>query len=172
MDITGAQWHEGEDQMHKILHVPPQGNPTRPGLSPHAQRLLHLSSLLAVGLVDDQGRPWTTVLGGEPGFARSLGQSIVGVRVLADAKYDPVIEALSVKNRAIEGVSDQAKATDFAALGLHLASRDRVKLHGKIVASDIADGDDHVAQVQAAFLVTGSLGTSLRCSIHMENEPP
>jgi len=59
--------------MHSLLHVPNSDNPTTPGMSPHATLLLHISTSLAIGTLDDDGRPWTTLFGGEPGFARSLG---------------------------------------------------------------------------------------------------
>ena len=72
-------FHEGEQKIQRLLHVPIQDNPTFPGLGPDAIRLLHFSSLIAVGTIDSEGRPWTTLLGGEPGFARSLGQSIIGI---------------------------------------------------------------------------------------------
>ena len=174
MNVVRAEWHDGEDQMHKLLHVPDMGNPTKPGLSPHAQRLLHLSSLLAIGIIDDQGQPWTTILAGEPGFAKSLGQSVVGARALADIKYDPVIQALFPKGEAAGVADDQVKATDFAALGIHLASRDRIKLHGKVVAGGIGNSDTasrtssvDISQVQIAFLVTGSLGISVVSPVSM-----
>lgn len=50
-------WHEGEQQMHHMLHVPARENPTSQGLTPHGVRILHMSSLLALATLDDQGRP-------------------------------------------------------------------------------------------------------------------
>ena len=139
METAPTDWNDGEHQMHKLLHVPYQDNPTRPGLSAHAQRLLHLSSLLAVGVVDNDGRPWTTVLGGEPGFARSIGQSIIGVKGIADHKHDPVVQAL-LQGEKQKTLNDGSKAAkDFSALGLHLATRDRVKLQGKVLGTGVVE---------------------------------
>ena len=145
--------------MHKLLHVPHMHNPTSPGLSPHSQRMLHISSLLAIGVVDDQGRPWTNVLGGEPGFARSFGQSIVGVQSLADLRHDPVMSILfSTKQEDVQG----RQVRDFSALGIHLATRDRVKLQGKVLAAGSKGGDqtsEHaVGETQIALSITGSIG--------------
>ena len=50
-------WHEGEDQMHQMLHVPARENPTSQGLTPTGVRILHMSPLLALGTLDDRGRP-------------------------------------------------------------------------------------------------------------------
>ncbi|KAG8532729.1 uncharacterized protein KY384_002606 [Bacidia gigantensis] len=158
-------WHGGEALMQKKLHVPFQYNPTSHGLSPHSQRLLHGSSLLAIGALDDQGQLWTTVLAGKQGFARSLGQSIVGVKALADVKYDPVVDALFGKDKFEGAASDQVQGKDFAALGIHLATRDRVKLQGQMIGTAIGGSDasgnktaKEIAEIQLALAITGSLG--------------
>lgn len=164
MNLQVTEWHDGEDEMHKLMNVPFRGNPTKPGLSAHAQRLLHLSSLLVIGTVDDEGRPWTTVLGGEQGFARSLGQSIVGVKALADASHDPVLRTLLAQPR-VSTPGEYETARDFSALGIHLASRDRVKLQGRLLGgsrvgneSSLNTSQDEATEVQMALAIEGSLG--------------
>lgn len=164
MNLQLAEWHDGEDEMHKLMNVPDYGNPTSPGLSAHAQRLLHLSSLLAIGTVDDEGRPWTTLLGGEQGFARSLGQSIVGVKALADPSCDPVLRTLLEQHR-VSTASEYKTAREFSALGIHLASRDRVKVQGRLLGgsrigndSSLNTSQDEATQVQMALAIEGSLG--------------
>ena len=151
--------------MHKLLQVPDQYNPTSPGLSPHAQRLLHLSSLFALGVVDDEGRPWTTLFGGEQGFARSIDHSIIGMAALSNVRYDPVVQTI------LDGsIGDPRTARDFSALGVHLASRDRVKLQGKVLGAGVTDSaeDDNPDQpafgeVQLALAILGSLGRLKTC---------
>ena len=153
--------------MRSLLSVPDGYNPTSPGLSPHAKRLLHLSSLLAIGALDAEGRPWTTLLGGEPGFARSLGQSIIGVKTSADRKFDPVIGLLLGDKQDGEVHEEKGGGRVISALGIHLATRDRVKLSGKMVAGALghygsgseADGDESgAAEVQLVFNIHQSLG--------------
>ncbi|KAL6714480.1 hypothetical protein ACLMJK_007904 [Lecanora helva] len=155
-------WHEGEEKVQSLLHVPPVYNPTQPGLSQHAARLLNLSSMLALGTLDDDGWPWTTLLGGEPGFVRSMGQSIVGLKALVGRKFDPVVNLLLDKNQDLE-VRDVVKSRrPISALGIHLASRDRVKLAGELMAGALGDkiGDEQngVEEIQAVFAVHRSLG--------------
>ena len=163
-----STFHEGEQQVQSLLHVPFEGdNPTRPGLSPHATRLLHLSSILALGTLDDNGRPWTTLLGGEPGFARSLGQSIVGVKTLVGGKCDPVIHTL-LGNSQDEEVQEVGRGKrQISILGIHLATRDRVKLNGEMIAGSFGDlgsrnekDDGAAAEIQVVFAIHGSLGMS------------
>ncbi|KAL2044923.1 hypothetical protein N7G274_002698 [Stereocaulon virgatum] len=158
-------FHKGEQTIQRLLHVPSQDNPTSPGLSPHATRLLHLSSLIAIGTTDNEGRPWTTLLGGEPGFARSLGQSMIGVKTVVDRKHDPVIDIL-VGGQKDGEVRDVGKGGRLvSALGIHLATRNRIKLWGRMVAGALGhhgleaeEKDDGTAEVQLVFAIQQSLG--------------
>lgn len=132
---SNVSWHEGEREMQSLLHVPEQENPTSCGLAPYAIRILHRSHLLAIGILDDDGRPWTTLLGGQPGFARYLGQSsIVGVDTVADRKFDPVLSILTGDQHVGEVTRDGSDSRIMAGLAVRLDSRDRVKLSGRIVA--------------------------------------
>ncbi|KAL9012916.1 MAG: hypothetical protein Q9173_002357 [Seirophora scorigena] len=143
-------WHQGEDAMHRMLHVPDQENPTNPFLTPYAARSLQSSPLLALGTLDDTGRPWTTLLGGEAGFARPLAQSIIGIRTLVDPVHDPVIASLLGRGHQDNSVDPSTKNRAVSALAIDLATRSRYKLAGKMVAGDLdhsAKDSDH-GQVQ------------------------
>lgn len=151
--------------MRSLLRVPDGDNPTSPGLSPYARRVLHISSLLAIGTLDAEGRPWTTLLGGEPGFARSLGQSIIVVKTLVDRKFDPVIGILLGDKKDGEVHEEKGDGRLVSALGIHLATRGRVKLSGKMVTGALryhtreADADESgAAEVQLVFAIQQSLG--------------
>ena len=160
-------WHEGEQQMHHLLHVPAIGNPTSQGLTHHGLRMLHISSLLALGTLDGQGRPWTTLLGGEPGFARSVGRSIFGVKTLVDSSYDPVVQLLLGGQGSGEIKHDQANGRPLSGLAINLVTRDRVKLAGSILVSSLrqleadAEHTGRVSELQFAIKVEQSLCTDL-----------
>ena len=165
MTVLPTEWHEGEKQVQELLHVPYLNCPTKPGLGGFSAHYLLPSSLLAVGIEDNEGRLWTTVLGGEPGFIKSLGQSVISVTALADHKHDPVIQILlqEGQNQAVERLSKDRR--DFSALGIHLATRDRVKLLGKVLAAteleygNQVQGDEGAtAPLQLVLGITGSLG--------------
>ncbi|KAL8889770.1 MAG: hypothetical protein Q9215_003012 [Flavoplaca cf. flavocitrina] len=156
------EWHHGEASIQKMLHVPYQDNPTSPFLSPHAALLLPHVSLLALGTLDDAGRPWTTLLGGAPGFIRSVGQSIVAIKTPVDPLYDPVINILLNGKDQGENV-DQGKTTRIVSgLGIHLATRSRVKLAGKLVAGALdrisMQNCGEMAEAQLVIKVEQSLG--------------
>jgi MOSC domain-containing protein YiiM/predicted pyridoxine 5'-phosphate oxidase superfamily flavin-nucleotide-binding protein len=77
--------------------------------------------LLIAGTIDSVGRPWASVLAGEPGFVRAAGSRTL--HVTARPIYgDPLGEAL------VDGA-------DIGALGLEFQSRRRNRVNGKMSRS-------------------------------------
>ena len=158
-------WHDGEKKMHSMLRVPHQENPTSPFLTPGAAYLLQSSPLLALGTLDEEGRPWTTVWGGEPGFGRAIAQSIIGIKTLVDAQYDPVVEALLGGKADGEVRKEAGRGRMVSGLAIDLASRKRVKIFGRMAAGALdkfgpesEDGKVGAGEVQLVVRVEQSLG--------------
>ncbi|KAK3044932.1 hypothetical protein LTS18_015013, partial [Coniosporium uncinatum] len=133
-------WHAGELAMHRLLNGPDydEDNPTSSMLTSQAAFMLQRAPLLALGTLDSQGRPWTTVWGGEPGFSRSLGASIVGVRTTVERRFDPVVEELMQGKDDGEVVREEGKGRMVAGLTIDLETRKRVKLYGRMVAGALS----------------------------------
>lgn len=148
--------------MHHILKVPTQTyNPTSPGLpGPNGYRVA-ASPLLAVGTLDDNGWPWTTIWGGVRGFARPVAQDVLGVRTTVDLG-DPVLRALwgeEIQKDAVVKPEDGEEGRLFSGLAIDLMSRDRMKLAGRFVAGAVTEVDGRGAgEVQMALGVEESLG--------------
>ncbi len=154
--------------MHSLLHVPNQDNPTAPGLTPYGGHMLLLAPLMAIGTLDNSGRPWTTLLGGEPGFSRPIGNSIIGVKTLVDKRHDPVIKLLVGGGQDGEVHEKQSNGRIFSALPINLATRSRVKIAGRMVAgalgslgSQSKEDADGIGEVQLVFTVEHSLGMNI-----------
>ncbi|KAM3460428.1 hypothetical protein MY5147_006551 [Beauveria neobassiana] len=152
-------FHEGEAAMRALLQVPLGRNPTATGLPLHYAVRVATSPLAAVGTLDAQGRPWTTLWGGARGFAELIAPGVLGLNSSVDTAHDPVYQALwGEEEQAARGGMVQPNdgaGKMMAALALDLESRDRVKLMGAMVAGS-ADVKDN--KLQMAFLVTESLG--------------
>lgn len=159
MAFAPQQWHDGEKYMHSLLNVPERVNPTSPGLSSYGSHLVLTSPLLALGTLDKQGRPWTTIIGGEPSCMRPMGRSIVAVNSLVDLKYDPVVEII----RGLQG-QDVENGSIIGGLPIDLASRNRVKLFGRLVSGrhglEINRLNDHDGFGEARLMISveSSLG--------------
>jgi ferredoxin-NADP reductase len=152
-----SEFHDGEVAMHQTLKVPQRENPTASGLpTSYVWRVME-SALLAVGTLDDQGRPWTTLWGGQRGFGGAVSQDVLGFNTAVDAEYDPVLEAFweGTDRQGSDVVQpNQGQGKEMSALAFDLQTRDRVKLAGKMVAG----ARTGTGRVQVAMHVTESLG--------------
>ncbi|KAF2429305.1 oxidoreductase-like protein [Tothia fuscella] len=163
-------WHTGETRMHTLMNVPENDNPTAYTLTPQAAYLLQRAPLLALGTLDSEGRPWTTLLGGENGFARPLGGDMVGLRVDVDAEFDPVVEVLVPRGRrgageVVKGEEvERGKGLLVGGLTIDLMTRKRVKIAGRMVVGAVSgEGSDKgermgVGEMQLVCKIEQSLG--------------
>ncbi|PSR97452.1 hypothetical protein BD289DRAFT_450954 [Coniella lustricola] len=192
--IPKTTWHPGELAIHNLLHVHHDGgktgNPTWAGLPGNLAYRIAISPLVALGALDAEGRPWTSVWGGEAGFAGPIGQGIVALKAVVSRLGDPVVDGLLGSgggNRRGEGKEkgkkkgygkedegyhitredlESGRGKLMAGLSIDLATRDRVKIAGRLVASKMKqldmDSDEEsgqgLAEVQIAMLVEESLG--------------
>ncbi|KND88136.1 hypothetical protein TOPH_07211 [Tolypocladium ophioglossoides CBS 100239] len=149
-----STFHGGESAVQQMLKVPASENPTNPGLATRYAMRVQQSPLVALGTLDAQGRPWTTVWGGERGFAGPVAPDVLGFSSDVDTRHDPVFGALwegAGEDGMVEPGGSRGKM--MAALAIDLETRDRVKLAGAMIA-----GSAKAEAVQAAMLVTESLG--------------
>jgi hypothetical protein len=154
------QWHAGEEEMHKLLRVPNRDNPTSPFLTPYAANLLLQSPLLALGTLDSEGRPWTSLWGGERGFSRAVAQSIIGIQTTVDRSHDPVAEILFEGKADGELIQGKEERKMVGGLAIDLETRRRVKLYGRMVAGALAGTEEGAGEAQLAVMIEQSLGKS------------
>jgi ferredoxin-NADP reductase/predicted pyridoxine 5'-phosphate oxidase superfamily flavin-nucleotide-binding protein len=139
--------------MHDLMRVPEQDNPTSSMLTSQASFNLQRNPLLAVGTLDSEGRPWTTLWGGQPGFSQPLGGGMIGTRTIVDAVNDPVVRALvGGRGRPEEEKEDAVEDRDgemvqpeggkmVAGLSIDLMTRKRVKIAGRMIAGTVSSVD-------------------------------
>lgn len=165
-------FNPGERALHERLHVPHRENPTNAGLNPYGQMLIPRAPLIALGALDTQSRPWSTVWGGEEGFSSVIDRDILGMRALVARDHDLVITSLFKDSKGADVSSfratDQGKM--ISSLTIDLENRNRVKLHGKVILGTLADLEDEEGSrsesvgnrgfVQLVIHVEESLGTS------------
>lgn len=153
-----TQWHKGEEEMHSWLRVPHRDNPTTPGLSGYAARQLMSSPLVALGTLDSEDRPWTTIWGGETGFSQPVAQSIIGMKATVDRTYDPVLRTLLGEKADGEVVRPKGAGKMVSGLGIDLESRNRVKLAGRMIAGALVATEPDIGEVQLVVKIEQSLG--------------
>ena len=172
--VRRVPWHSGEEEMHKLTHVPHGINPSSAFLSPFAAGYLQTAPLVALGSLDAAGRPWTTLWAGEPGFVRPVAGSAIHIRAVVDQMHDPLVPLLFGRSGDGEVIRPDGEGKMVSGLAIDLDNRDRVKLFGRMAAGslkaiqddeDISD-DEHsasfsnnpVAEVQLVVRISESLG--------------
>lgn len=129
-------------------------------LTPFAANLLMRSPLIALGTIDAEGRPWTTLWGGEPGFARPVAQSVIGMKTTIDRTFDPVTQVLFAGSADGEVVKhENGTGTMVGGLAIDLETRKRVKLYGRMMAGALASTESGIGEVQLVVNIEQSLGT-------------
>ncbi|KAM0707456.1 hypothetical protein Q7P35_004101 [Cladosporium inversicolor] len=158
-------WHEGELAMAEAMHVPDMDNPTFPSLSPQLANHARIAPLIAIGTLDKQGRPWTTLWGGEKGISQPIAQGVLGIRSQVVRQYDPVVEELVGKEGDGTVVREEGVGRMVSGLTIDLETRKRTKLYGRMVAGALSMREDeatetqqHVAEVQLVLKIEQSLG--------------
>lgn len=150
-----VSWSPGELLAHRLMHVPDGDNPTSPFLSPHAGYVAMHAPIMAVGVLDENKHPWTTIWGGEAGFARPMGGNFLGIRSEVDAKYDPVAEVLT-KTEFGKGSS---KGMLISGLAIDLMTRRRAKIMGRVIGGKVEKNEtEELEDLQMALNVEQSIG--------------
>ncbi|KAJ5583356.1 Riboflavin synthase-like beta-barrel [Penicillium sp. DV-2018c] len=152
IQTTMVPWHEGEENVHRLLKAPHGDNPTTPFLSPRAAFLVQQCPLIALGTLDSQGRPWSTLWGGTAGFAQpALESQQIELHAPIDSKYDPVVRALRVDEH-----NAKYRRKMVSGLSIDLENRRRVKLYGTMAGGSLSDGK--TGQAQLVVHIDDSLG--------------
>ena len=122
-----SPFHAGEQQVQRRVGVRDQveragRNMIREQLLDQQRQLFEALPLLVVGSIDSQGRPWASLLAGEPGFVRSPTPKLLQIQA-QPALGDPLREQLTL-------------GAPLGLLGIQLETRRRNRANGRIVARD------------------------------------
>ena len=142
--------------MQALMSIPPMHNPTTPFLTGPRAVSMSQSPLFAIGTLDSQGRPWTSLWGAEKGFLSPVNQSMLGVSNIVDRANDPVFQACSgdKSNNAVFGGGQP-----ISALSIDLETRRRVKVSGKISGATLqGELNEDIARSQVVIEIDSSMG--------------
>ncbi|KAK4220019.1 putative oxidoreductase [Rhypophila decipiens] len=173
METNTLGWHLGEVSAHKLLKVATSNrrNPTQQGLSySHGYRVSE-SPIVALGTLDQEGNIWTTLWGGEKGFARPVAKNVLALQSLLSVKGDPFLGALleldeNNGNNSLEGggvIKPAGEGKMMSGLSVDLETRDRVKLAGRVLVASLdnnnsGESERAVREMQLAMVIDEGLG--------------
>ncbi|KAH7040810.1 uncharacterized protein B0I36DRAFT_233115 [Microdochium trichocladiopsis] len=168
-------WHAGEQEMHRLMRLPPRSqNPTSQGLPARYGFRITASPLVALGTLDDDGRPWVTLAGDEAGFARPVAEGVLAMKAVMDVTgADPVVKELLTAWSDEDGEQKGENGGKImAGLSIDPETRDRVKFAGRMIVGSMTgyrhpegknDGDHENApalagEVQIGFNILETVG--------------
>jgi hypothetical protein len=143
-------WHPGEQAVQAIIHLPERVAITAiVDRLPEQHRIFHTTRLhfLPVTTLDQQGRPWASILcsnDGTPGFISSPTDALLLVKAHL-WPGDPIIQNCSVPLHDGKPL--------FSGIGVEVSTRRRNKFAGRISSVSFRDLD-----VEFSFAVTQALG--------------
>ncbi|KAK1520423.1 oxidoreductase FAD-binding domain-containing protein [Colletotrichum costaricense] len=173
-------FHQGELALHEQLKIPRhRANPTAAGLPPSYGNRIAAAPLLALGTLDAERRPWTTLWGGEAGnVARPIAEDVLGLRSVVDIGDDPVFKALWGAEGEVDGDQQQQHLQEViqpgrgpdggklvSGLAIDLTTRDRVKFGGRMVAGAVTVPSVGIAVAEER---SSSSSSEVQIAVHVE----
>ena len=159
-------WHDGEKEIHKLVGVDVgEDDPVSQMLLPRPAYIVQRYTLMALGTLDDEDRPWCTVWGGDPPFVQPVAQGVLGIKTTVDASYDPVAKALFKGQTDGEVMREEGAGRMISGLSIELMDRSRWKLYGRMIAGALSatedDSDEEAGkagEVQLVWKIEQSFG--------------
>ena len=124
--MSDSVWHEGELEVQRRAGVAYEAGELqgmiRPGMAPPVAIFLAQRQFAVLGSIDAKGRPWASVVVGEPNFIRALDPFTVEISggwaesdpLLANILHDPQLGMLAIdfNNRRRVRINGTAQRTD------------------------------------------------------------
>src|SRR5690349_11342607 len=124
--MSDSVWHEGELEVQRRAGVASEAGELqgmiRPGMAPPVAIFLAQRQFAVLGSIDAKGRPWASVVVGEPNFIRALDPFTVEISggwaesdpLLANVLHDPQLGMLAIdfNNRRRVRINGTAQRTD------------------------------------------------------------
>ncbi|CAL9419071.1 pyridoxamine 5'-phosphate oxidase family protein [Streptomyces sp. enrichment culture] len=126
-DTTRAPYHPGSLAVQERVGVRAAaehvGRSIGRGIRPVAAAFLEIQPMLVIGAADGDGRVWSSLLTGPPGFVRATGPTTVAVRGGVPA-HDPLAAAFP-----------EGRRTPVGTIALDPRTRRRMRLNGTATAT-------------------------------------
>ena len=116
-------YHEGEKALQRRAGVREQaravGSIVESALFPAARRFLAGQRMLVAASLDAEGRPWASLLTGDPGFVQAVDETLLRIAA-APAPGDPLTANLAAR-------------PELGLLAIDLRTRQRLRVNGRAV---------------------------------------
>ncbi|KAJ3112679.1 hypothetical protein HDU96_004309 [Phlyctochytrium bullatum] len=149
-------WHSGEKEVQARTQSPLARFPLPRSMPEQHQLFFSNLAYFAFATLDAEGRPWSSILVGSPGFVRNDGENVLHV--------DCMSFGLEPTARNLADAENGSQLNLIAGLGIDFTNRRRNKVAGNILASKVTPVEKAAAakngrvRLQMQLLTTQSLG--------------
>ncbi|KAF9359319.1 hypothetical protein BGX26_012604 [Mortierella sp. AD094] len=157
------RWHSGERKIQDLMHVreavQDQSSTSRPFLTTQMQEFVPGLNYFFIGTLDDQGRPWVSILTGPKGFLQSPNSKYLEIRTRltrhseqTKAAADPIFSNL------VRGETFKNGKRMWGAVALDFSNRRRNKMNGVFYPDGLLAVDEASGELQLRLIVEQSIG--------------
>ncbi|KAF9363179.1 hypothetical protein BGX34_004683 [Mortierella sp. NVP85] len=165
------RWHSGERKMQDLLHVREavQNSSTifRPYLTAQHQEFVPGLNYFFIGTLDQQGRPWVSILTGNKGFLHSPHSRTLEIKTrleTGNSGYDAQRKDLGhsipdpVFSNLLSGETFKDGKRMWGGVGLDFTNRRRNKMNGVLYPGDLLVADEATGELHVRLTVEQTIG--------------
>ncbi|KAI7828819.1 hypothetical protein BC939DRAFT_500600 [Gamsiella multidivaricata] len=166
------RWHSGERRVQDMLYireaVQEHSAIFRPFLTEQMQNFVPTLNYFFFGTLDDQGRPWVSILTGPKGFLHSPHPRTLDIKATLEtgrSGLDPVFFNL------VHGESFKSGKRMWGGVGLDFSNRRRNKMNGVLYPADLLVADETSRKLHVRLTVEQTIGNCPKYITTREMEP-
>ncbi|KAF8976825.1 hypothetical protein BGZ46_007920 [Entomortierella lignicola] len=158
------RWHSGERKVQDLMHVRETVQDlsanARPFLTTQMQEFVPGLNYFFIGTLDDQGRPWVSMITGPKGFLKSSDNKHLEIKVPVSlhidehthTPFDPIFSNL------VRGETFKNGKYMWGGVALDFSNRRRNKMNGVLYPNDLVIADETSGELHLRLTVEQSIG--------------
>ncbi|KAF9175837.1 hypothetical protein BGX21_003922 [Mortierella sp. AD011] len=157
------RWHSGERKIQDLMHVreavQDMSSIMRPSLTTQMQEFVLGLNYFFIGTLDDQGRPWVSILTGPKGFLQSPNSKCLEIRTRITRHSEQTKDTVDpIFSNLARGETFKCGKRMWGAVALDFSNRRRNKMNGVVYPDDLLKVDETSGELQLKLTVEQSIG--------------
>ncbi|KAG0000901.1 hypothetical protein BGZ80_008186 [Entomortierella chlamydospora] len=157
------RWHSGERKIQDLMHVreavQDMSSIMRPSLTTQMQEFVPGLNYFFIGTLDDQGRPWVSILTGPKGFLQSPNSKCLEIRTRITRHSEQTKDAADpIFFNLARGETFKSGKRMWGAVALDFSNRRRNKMNGVVYPDGLLTVDETSGELQLKLTVEQSIG--------------
>ncbi|KAF9438921.1 hypothetical protein BGZ76_002920 [Entomortierella beljakovae] len=178
------RWHSGERKVQDLMHVRElvqnHSSMFRPFLTTQMQEFVPGLNYFFIGTLDEQGRPWVSILTGQKGFLQSSDIKSLEIKTNLNeflgapstATSQPHVPHDPIFSNLLNGETFKNGKRMWGGVGLDFTNRRRNKMNGVLYPNDLLEANGKTGELHLQLTVEQSIGNCPKYITIREMVPP